>query len=155
MQTRVERLFFKHLVKADGCWPWQGTLTAEGYGQLGTRSLRAHKVSYRIFKGEIPEGLLVLHTCHNPKCVNPNHLYLGTQRDNMDDKVLAGRVAKGPGHGMAKLTEEDVRKIAVSLRQGWSCVYLASQYSVSRYCIWSIKKGLTWSWLTGFTTQSL
>src|SRR5580700_10130404 len=86
-------------VPESGCWLWEGYLT-EGYGRLdlGGQKWLAHRLSYRIFCGEIPAGMLVLHKCDVPCCVNPAHLYVGTDADNTRDKVLRGRHARGETH---------------------------------------------------------
>jgi len=97
-----------------GCWEWCGG-KACGYGQLKVagKMLKAHRVAYELFVGKIPDGLFVCHSCDNPGCVNPTHLFLGTHQDNMNDMSRKGRgtKAKGEKHGMAKLTESQVREI--------------------------------------------
>lgn len=90
--------FWEKVAKSDGCWLWTGSRQRNGYGFLfaGTRKEphpeRAHRVSWRIHFGEIPDGLWVLHKCDNPPCVNPEHLFLGTRTDNMRDCARKGRV---------------------------------------------------------------
>lgn len=76
-----------------GCWEWIGTITNEGYGVFGAEGgfSSAHRFSWKIHYGDIPDGLLVLHKCDNRRCVNPEHLFLGTQSDNMRDKIAKGR----------------------------------------------------------------
>lgn len=79
-----------------GCWEWRGTRSEAGYGRLtarrrGHRDLSAHRLSYELFNGPIPDGLLIRHTCDNPPCVNPDHLETGTHQDNMNDMVERGR----------------------------------------------------------------
>lgn len=79
-----------------GCWKWTATQTFDGYGLFGLNPRtngphRAHVLSYTLFVGEIPEGQYVLHTCDNRRCVSPEHLYLGTHQDNMDDMIAKGR----------------------------------------------------------------
>lgn len=77
----------------DECWEWKGTKLEGGYGQvrIDCKCYLAHRVSWVLFFGEIPEGTLVLHKCDNPSCINPYHLYLGSQQDNIDDKMKRGR----------------------------------------------------------------
>lgn len=98
-----------------GCWLWIHSVNNKGYGRLlfnGTVKL-AHRVSHELFKGKIPDGLIVRHICHNPLCCNPNHLLTGTAKDNADDMVKAGRHPK-TFLGVPK-TEEHKQKIKNSL----------------------------------------
>lgn len=76
-----------------GCWEWIGAIATHGYGYFGAngKSIRAHRASYQIYKGKIGDGLYVLHSCDNPSCVNPDHLWLGTQKDNIRDRNIKGR----------------------------------------------------------------
>ena len=94
---------------------------------------------------EIPEGYLVMHTCDNPNCINPNHLRLGTHRDNMLDRQLKGRTRKGSENGKAKLTEEQVYHIKFVATE--SAKELATGYNVSPYTIRSIKRGESRGWM--------
>lgn len=75
------------------CWPWKGGFYPDGYGRvrMGGKPKRAHRVAYELANGPVPKGLLVCHTCDNPKCCNPSHLFAGTRQDNFDDMVRKGR----------------------------------------------------------------
>ena len=89
----TERFWSKVVKIDDGCWLWTAALLLDGYGQiwLGQTMERAHRLSWIIHFGPIPEGLCVLHTCDNPPCVRPGHLFLGTQLDNVRDAIRKGR----------------------------------------------------------------
>ena len=91
----IESRFWSMVEKGDSCWNWTGSLSKKGYGQISkTRNdgpELAHRLSYRLFVGPIPNGIMVLHKCDNPKCVNPSHLFLGTSGDNTQDMVQKER----------------------------------------------------------------
>lgn len=95
----VEKRLWARVVKSpetDGCWVWMGAVCGKGYGVIGVEKQRmemTHRVSWRIHRGEIPDGMDVLHTCDNPPCMRPDHLFLGTQLDNMRDASKKGRLA--------------------------------------------------------------
>jgi|ERR1035437_9985340 hypothetical protein len=95
------------------CWEYTGLLDKDGYGRITFEGegYKVHRASYLEFVGEIPEGLFVCHKCDNPKCFNPNHLFLGTLQDNTSDMLEKGRSAKGSDNAKARLTEEQVRYI--------------------------------------------
>lgn len=111
----MENKFFQNVRKSEGCWLWVGSRFSNGYGRVyrkvGFRNYEqvgAHRVSWEIHYGKIPDGLWVLHKCDNHQCVNPAHLFLGTQTDNMRDMVNKGRhysrvrpqaMARGERHG--------------------------------------------------------
>ena len=102
-----KRLFAKVEKTEGGCWEWQGGRSADGYGyfKVEGRRVLAHRVSWQIENGLIPEGLIIFHHCDNPPCVRPDHLYAGTHQDNMDDVLKRGR------HPAATVTEEEVMEI--------------------------------------------
>ena len=89
----IER--FRNLYRIDesGCWEWTSEKTEKGYGRLRVngKNVRAHRLSYQLFVGEIPKGLFVCHSCDNPGCVNPEHLFVGTCMDNIHDMIVKGR----------------------------------------------------------------
>lgn len=120
----------------DECWNWGASFVGGGYGQYGPGSY-AHRFSYRLYKGPIPNGLFVLHTCDNRRCVNPSHLFVGTNYDNVQDMVSKGRQsgAKGERSGKAKLTEKQVREIRQRYKR-WranrsNVIQLASEFGMS------------------------
>jgi len=105
-----------------GCWLWTGKTNNKGYGQLWMNMSYhlAHRFSYSHYRGQIPDGMCVLHSCDNPRCVNPSHLFPGTKRDNTRDMMKKGRqvfqqqpqkLPRGERHGCCKCSDEDVRKI--------------------------------------------
>lgn len=146
--------FWDRVQKSDGCWHWTGCLKDTGYGvlSLGAREISAHRFSYTIHKGEIPAGFNVCHTCDNRGCVNPDHLFLGTHADNVQDMVQKGRQRcnprRGEEHKRHKLTGAEVLEIFES--SGPADV-VAQQYGVSATLVWNIRKKRTWKHLLGGT----
>lgn len=105
----------------------------------------AHRVFYELFYGSIPEGLLVCHTCDNPPCCNPKHLFTGTCADNHRDKINKGRQSKGETHGMHILKEKQVVEILKDKNLG--STYLSKKYGVHHDTIQKILAGITWKYL--------
>lgn len=146
-----EQKFWKNTIipKDRGqCWLYK-RVTGEGYGDMSNRKVyrRAHRFSWELHYGPIPEDMYVCHKCDVRNCVNPDHLFLGTHKDNMEDKYSKGRVGrcKGIKCGLAKLTEEQVITIKKAIKNGVKLINLARLYDVSDNCIGSIKKGRTWA----------
>jgi len=129
------------------CWIWKGATDCDGYGVFGGGgyfSRKAHRASYQINIGDIsPTTLQVLHECDNPSCVNPVHLFLGTQQNNIQDMVQKGRNRhpRGEESGAAKLTEKQVKEIRKSYG---SPTYLANKYKVSVTHIHRIRSRKVW-----------
>ena len=119
----MEDRFLTRVTKSDdpnGCWIWTGGRTPNGYGMfsIGSKSINAHRAAYKMWKGEIPKGVWVLHTCRN-KCVNPDHLELGTPRkNNKEDKVRDGTLLQGTKNPSVKYTEEQVLEIRKRYNHG-------------------------------------
>lgn len=132
----------------DDCWEFQGHRNPQGYGKFGFRKScwQAHRVAYTLAKGEIPPGLDVLHTCDNPPCCNPDHLYVGTDADNTRDKIARNRLRprKGERHGMHKMTETEARTVIAELGAGTPGRILARKYGVTDTAISLIKRGINW-----------
>lgn len=135
---------FNSKVKPKGsCLEWQASRFSSGYGQFFAdgKNHRAHRWLYEHVNGKLSDGLVVRHTCDNPACVNIEHLEVGTQQDNINDKVRRGRQLRGENHGRALLTREDVEHIRESNETRRE---LAKHFSVSEGCINNIKLRRTW-----------
>jgi hypothetical protein len=131
-----------------GCWIWIGSArnvrpSKRVYGEFvyERKHCLAHRVSWILFKGDIPSNINVLHRCDTTLCVNPNHLFLGTQIDNIADRVLKRRSAIGERHGNAKLTEREVLLIKSEIG---SCRKIAARYGIGPTQVLGIKNGRTW-----------
>jgi predicted XRE-type DNA-binding protein len=118
-KTEVDR-FLYYVKKNNGCWEWMGFKMPNGYGKFGLsktgKKILAHRYSYKIHKGEIPDDLVVMHSCDNPGCVNPDHLSLGTIQDNTDDMIKKGRNRKGFTHQHRKQTKDEILEIMFLLK---------------------------------------
>jgi len=137
-----------------GCWLWLGGVNHKGYGTFKWSSGKtklAHRASWEVSKGEIPKGILVCHKCDNPACVNPDHLFLGTDKDNSDDKLRKGREARlaGETNPRARITENQVNTILEDIGRGRTLQSLADEYGVHRNTIHQIKIGRNWRHLRG------
>ncbi len=139
----------------DDCWEWQACCNSFGYGQFrkrisecSTKLMMAHRFSYELHDSQISEGKLICHTCDNPRCVNPKHLYEGTYKTNNRDAVRRGRHKNNPHRGSehfrSKLTEHDVRSIRINSK---SSSVIARDYGIDRSAIYKIRKRKTWAWL--------
>lgn len=137
-----------------GCWEWCGS-KRNGYGRLivgsrtnGTRkSVSAHRASYEHFVGKIPVGMEVCHKCDNPCCINPNHLFLGTRQENIDDRESKGRnnPPKGEKNGRAKLSEIDVLEMRAKRKTGMSFQKIADEYGVHKKTVMDAVSGKNWA----------
>jgi hypothetical protein len=146
-----QRLKEKYKVNIDsGCWEYLANSYYNGYAHIKfkNKTYKAHRFSYELHNGPISDDLCVLHKCDNRKCINPEHLFLGSRDDNMKDMVSKNRQAKGIFNGTSKLSEQDVIEIKnylnTNLYKGL-ITDLSKKYDVSRAVIYSIKTGKTWS----------
>lgn len=147
-RTLSER-FWEKVDKSGECWEWTATTIGGGYGSIhhNKRMRYAHRVSFELTYGKIPDGLDVLHTCDNPLCVNPSHLRLGTHRDNMQDMIKKGRGNKNKGVkvGTAKLNPTKVRKIRSLYSTGnYTMKQLGKQFNVDTTQICNIVNRKHW-----------
>lgn len=152
---------------ANGCWIWTGTKVKSngrtlGYGRLFVdgRGINAHVASWRALRGEIPDGLWVCHKCDVPLCVNPDHLFLGTPKENTQDAISKGRFGsqrsdpnlrvRGEKHYKAQFSESDVHEIIrLGKEEGLKPAEIARRFNVKTSSVLAILSGDTWSWLTG------
>ena len=152
-KTMVEIFKEKVIEKGtDECWEWEGSRLPSGYGTVGNvggKSTYAHRMAYEVYVGVIPDGYCVCHHCDNPSCVNPKHLFVGTNKDNAHDCAMKGRHKyishPGTDNGRAKLSVGDVLAIRESTG---TLKELAEKYGVTSENIHHIRKGNTWKCVT-------
>lgn len=149
----MEDRFWRFVVKGDEseCWEWTGSLNNKGYGKIGEnapsrKTMLAHRASYVLHNGEIPNGFVVCHRCDNPKCVNPSHLFIGTNIDNVADMIAKGRdyrgePRKGELHPGAKITADIVRSIRNDDRP---LSVIGKEYNITKGHVSNIKRGKVW-----------
>lgn len=131
----------------DNCWHWIGSVDSRGYGSIGADGgkplMRAHRVAYELCVGPIPPGLVVCHTCDNRRCVNPRHLFVATQRDNVIDMVHKGRrhSSAGERNPGAKLNAAQVIAIRRDHRPSRE---IRDEYGISKSTLRSIQRHETW-----------
>lgn len=142
--------FFAKVRKTDTCWLWTASRLHDSYGSFDAfgRTDYAHRVSWRLHRGEIPVGMCVCHSCDTPLCVNPEHLFLGSVADNHRDarvkKRHSSQVFHGEANPLAKLTRMQVSQIIDARRQGATVAGLARRYGVAPRTVYSLVRGLTY-----------
>lgn len=145
-RTSEER-FFSFVNKTPSCWEWTGGQHKFGYGVMTNNSYKttlAHRISWIIHNGPIPPGMSVLHSCDNPKCVNPQHLFIGSQKDNISDMVSKGRHCHGESARFSKLSDEKVKFIREANLYGFTLSQIAKQFHVDIETIRMAIKRQTW-----------
>lgn len=153
----IDRFLPKITEDISGCWIWTARRDKLGYGwiRLGYKKgvIPSHRASWMLFKGSIPDGdgpkarTLILHTCDNPSCVNPDHLFLGNDADNCADRDKKGRQAKGATHGSARFSEDAVQEIRSLRKNGLTIKEISKNLNAPEGTIANICSGATWSWL--------
>jgi len=147
--NRLKDKYEELVVKNDGCWSWKRKLMKNGYASLNqgrTKVILAHRLSWMIHNGPIINNSFVLHKCDNPPCSNPEHLFLGTPKDNSDDMISKNRkkVSSGIKHYNVKLTVDKVIEIKTLIKEGFSQGFLGRKFNVSPSTIQNISDGKTW-----------
>lgn len=141
--------FWTHVNKREvnECWEWTAARDKDSYGVTWANghSIGAHRMSWIIFNGAIPNGVQVLHKCDNPPCVNPNHLWAGTDGDNKADKISKQRQARGVDQYSAKLDEAKIREIRIRRINGETLSSIAASYSVTVQTVWKVVKRILWN----------
>lgn len=141
-----DRLMARRSVTPNGCWEYAGGRTFDGYGQITVNGVgrRVHRVSYELYIGPIPSSKLVRHTCDNPACFNPQHLVLGTDKDNVADAIQRGRKALGAACKKSDLTDSDVRAIRSDTRPHRA---IGADYGLCHATVGQIKRRKIWAHL--------
>jgi hypothetical protein len=136
-----------------GCWLWAGCDVTSGYGRLFVNGKRvgAHRLSWEVHRGPIPDGLFVCHRCDVRQCCNPDHLFLGTAAENIRDTYAKGRGVnnRGSRSGSAKLTEGLAKRVAAALADGEEQSAVARRFGVTQSAVSRIRLGRAWSEVTG------
>ena len=140
--------FWKNVEITDSCWIWNGLKDVDGYGRFYINSktgVRAHRFCYELYNEKIGDGMCVCHSCDMPSCVNPDHLWIGTNIDNINDRTKKGRSASGEDNGNSKLTKEEVLTIRNKYFTGkFSSRKLSKECSVSQPMICAIINNKNW-----------
>lgn len=152
--TPEERLkFYGWDVTDPGCWEWRGPRHSDGYGRVAVGGARtgAHRLAYEAWVGPIPEGQIVRHKCDNPPCINPDHLEVGTNKDNTHDMIRRGRFVRvyGERANGSKLTAHQVLEVIRRHHDGQTVRSIAAHFGVVESTIRHILAGRTWVELTG------
>ncbi len=135
--------------KYEDCWIWKGSISSDGYGRIviNHKIYRTHRLIYEMTIGKIPDGLLVCHSCDNPLCCNPEHLFLGTYKENTQDMISKGRkyLMNGELNNFSKLTEKEVIMIREIYSNGkYFQRELGEMFGVSKSAIYNIIHKITW-----------
>ncbi|MFA5897695.1 MAG: HNH endonuclease signature motif containing protein [Hyphomicrobium sp.] len=146
LKSVVDR-FWEKVLKSSGCWEWQASIDNMGYGRFNEQnnSFTAHRASWEFTNGKIAGGLWVLHKCDNRKCVRPDHLFLGTPLENIDDMVRKQRHYRGPHPWKSPLNEEQVLAIRKLREKGEQLKTIGNKFGISEAAVSDIYKRKTWA----------
>lgn len=153
LMRKIERIPFS------GCWIFTGSVNNHGYGyfMVNSKKVKAHRASWILHRSEVPEGLFVLHHCDVPSCVNPNHLFLGTRKDNSQDMVSKRRhvfmahperIQRGEKSAISKISDAQAAAIWERISRGERSSAIAQDFGITRGAVNHIKSGRTWKHLT-------
>ena len=168
----ADKLGTRFVAEPTGCWLWDGGIDGNGYGaiRIGThRRVSAHRLSYVLERGQIPDKLEVCHSCDVPRCIRPEHLFIGTRRDNCMDAARKGRlgiargehsgarlhperIARGERHGGAILTETEVISMRAMREGGATYRVIGSRFGVTTSAAYDVCSGRRWKHVKGNTT---
>ena len=150
----IQERFWKYTevpIETDACWLWTGTRDRYGYGRIhiaGGRNFGAHRVAYGLLVGPIPAGMCVCHRCDNPGCVNPRHLFVASQEDNMRDMIRKGRTAlcgvRGVDHWRAKFSPEEINELRRLVASGMSQAEAGRLFHMSHTNVSNVVHRRTW-----------
>lgn len=136
-----------HVSGLGSCWLWTGGRSKKGYGifRLNGTMQYAHRISFSLKYGQVPRSRKICHKCDNPPCCNPDHLFQGTDRDNLIDSINKGRRLVGEEHWMARLTEAQVKEVRKLHSEGLTQVKIAAKMGVNQSTVQRILTGKSWA----------
>lgn len=143
----MERILQKVVINdKTGCWEWTGYSHRSGHGSIRVdgKAVPVYRYVYEFYRGKIPDGMFACHKCDNPSCVNPEHIFIGTPRENSQDAARKGRMERGNKRWCSKLTEQDIRSIRAD---GRAQRVIAGDYGVDQALIQRIRVGKAWGWV--------
>ncbi|RPI85131.1 MAG: hypothetical protein EHM34_00045 [Nitrosopumilales archaeon] len=150
-QDMKNKLLSRIDIKDNGCWEWKGAKHRQGYGNIGYKRkvCLAHRISWKLFRGDLRDDILVLHKCDNPPCINPDHLFLGSDRDNVLDSISKGRFyrAKGKDHYFSRFSNEQIKEIRKLSESGITYDKIAKLFDSHKATICHIVKRKSWKHL--------
>lgn len=144
----LTEILSRYEIDKNGCWNYTGYKDKNGYPKCSNRGVSdklVHRISFEFYVSKLEEGLFVCHKCDNPSCINPNHLFAGTQQDNMDDMIKKGRGLFGSKHQNSTLNEKDVLVIRKMRLKGEKIKHIASEFKVSRSTVYDVVNKRCWS----------